>query len=113
MNIREKLLANNHIMRITLAFYDFIRLNSDWYNRLENVVSSNVKNISDYDFEYDKKLYSFFYEYIDENNVRCCVREYDSFYDSAIKYQYMLFDYSIKRKHIVKVYKCDTIATSS
>ncbi len=113
MNIRDRILANNHIMRIALAFYDFVRLNSDWNNRLENVISSNVKNISDYDFEYDKKLYSFFYEYIDNDNIRCCVKEYDKFYDNAKECQYMLFDYSISKNHIIKVYKCATMITGS
>lgn len=113
MNIRDRILANNHIMRIALAFYDFVRSHSDWNNRLENVISSNIKNISDYDFEYDKKLYSFFYEYLTDDNIRCCVKEYDQFYDSAQGYKYLLFDYSIKKKHIIKVHRCDTMLTDS
>ena len=101
----EEVLKRDNIMRISLAFYEFVRLNSDWPNRIENVISDRYPKISDFDFEYEQKLYSFFYEYIDKYNVRCCVKEYDSFFDTTPFYQYLLFDYSMLDGHISRVYK--------
>jgi len=108
MVLRDKILNNNPIMRISLAFLDFVRNNQDFDNRVENVIMYKYKGLSDYDFEYDHKLYSFFYQYIDKNNIRCCVKEYDKFYDNIEKYNYLLFDYSLLKKDITKVIKTDT-----
>lgn len=109
MNLRDSILKNNAIMRMALAFYDFVRKNSDWDNRIQNVVANQIKGISDYDFEYDRRLYSFFYQYLDDNNVRCCIKEYTDFFDSANYYEYLLFDYSLFDKEIIKIHKCDTM----
>ena len=78
--LREDILDRDPIMRMALAFYEFVRNNSDWHNRVTNAAMNRLKGVSDFDFEFDKKLYSFFYEYIDENNVHCCIKEYGAFY---------------------------------
>lgn len=106
--LRDKILNKDSSMRISLAFYDFIHNNKDWYNRIENVVSNQLKGISDYDFEFNKRLYSFFYEYIDDNNVRCCVKEYSKFYDTSKNFDYIYFDFNILNNDITKIYKWGT-----
>ena len=100
--LREDILSKDPIIRVILAFYDFVRKNSDWNNRIENTVADKLK-MSDYDFEFDKRLYSFFYEYIDNNNVRCCVKEFNKFYDTAKSYDYVIFDYNLLDKMITKI----------
>lgn len=102
---KKEMFALDPSMRMALAFYDFVRKNHNWYNKIENAAMNRLKNISDFDFEYNKKMYSFFYEYIDKKNVRCCVKEYDTFYDCATSYQYLLFDFDILESNITKIYK--------
>lgn len=106
---REEILKDDPIMRIALAFYNFVRNNSNFNNRIENTIINRFKNMSDYDFEFDKKLYSFYYQYLDKNNIRCCVKEYRTFFECAIDYEYLLFDYNIIDGSIVKVHKCGLI----
>ncbi len=105
MELRDEVLSYDPVMRIVLAFYDFVRHNQDWYNRLQNVVANYAKNSSDYDFEYDRKLYSFFYKHLDNKNVRCYVREYDTFYDLTKRCSYILFDYNLNNGNVTKVYR--------
>ena len=50
--------------------------------------------------------------YIDKDNVRCCVKEYDNFFDNIKKYDYLLFDYNLIKKDITKVIKCETKYTN-
>ncbi len=105
MNIREKVLNRDPVMRMVLAFNNFIKQNSDWTNRIENVITNQFKGLSDYDFEYDKRLYSFYYQYINDKVVKCCVREYQTFYDNAKSFEYILFDYNLSSNNITQVYK--------
>lgn len=105
MELRDEVLSYDPVMRIVLAFYDFVRHNQDWYNRLQNVVANYNKNSSDYDFEYDKKLYSFFYQHLDAKKVRCYVKEYDTFYDLTTTGDYILFDYDLNSSRITKLYR--------
>lgn len=102
---REYILSKEPIMRLSLAFYYFIRNNRNWNNNIENTISSHFKKMSDYDFEFDKKLYSFYYQYLDNTNVRCCVKEYNTFFECAREYEYLLFDYNIENENIVRVHK--------
>ena len=39
MELRDEVLSYDPVMRIALAFYDFVRNNKDWHNRLQNVVA--------------------------------------------------------------------------
>ena len=52
----DKYINDDKYLRISLAFYNFIRKNTNWTNNIDNVISSRYKNVSDYDFEYNKKL---------------------------------------------------------
>lgn len=102
---REEILKDEPIMRIALAFYNFIRNNSNFNNRIENTIVNRYRNMSDYDFEFEKKLYSFYYQYVDQFNIRCCVKEYDTFYECAKSYEYIVFDYNINDGNIVKLHR--------
>ncbi len=103
--LRNKILSKDPFIRLVLAFYYFVGLNDNWNNRIENVISDKIKGLSDYDFEYDKHLYSFYYQYVNNNEVRCCIKEYQVFYDNAKSYLYIVFDYDLINKNIIKVYE--------
>lgn len=108
MNLRDSVLTTDYAMRIVLAFYDFVHHNNDWCNCLENTVSDRLK-VSDFDFEFDKRLYSFYYTYVNVNNIRCYVRQYRNFYDTAKNFDYLLFDYDLTKGLIVKIHKKGTV----
>ncbi len=110
---RDEILKDDPIMRIALAFYNFVRNNSNFNNRIENTIVGRFKNMSDYDFEFDRKLYSFYYQYLDCSNIRCCVKEYNTFFECAMNYEYILFDYNIEQCNIVKVYKSGLVNLKS
>lgn len=101
----NKHINNDKYLRISLAFYNFIRKNINWTNNIDNVISSRYKNVSDYDFEYNKKLYSLFYEYDDINNLRCYIKEYNKFYDNTKEVNTLSFNYNLNSGSITTIYE--------
>lgn len=105
MDSRYVVLNREPKMRMALAFYNFIRNNPDWTNRIENTIMYKYKNLSDYDFEYDMKLYSLYYKYLDNNSLLCTVYEFDKFYDNNIESNRLYFNFNLESQSITNFYE--------